>query len=37
MDTQIGAHAVAEKLILVIRYTRHFEKVPGLKVKDWMV
>lgn len=37
MDTQIAAHALAEKLILVTHNTRHFEKVPGLKLEDWMV
>ena len=36
-DTQIAAHALAEKLILVTHNTRHFEKVPGLKLEDWMV
>ncbi len=37
MDTQIAAHALAEKLILVTHNTRHFEQVPGLKLEDWMV
>jgi len=37
MDTLIAAHALAEKLILVTHNTRHFEKVPGLKLEDWMV
>jgi tRNA(fMet)-specific endonuclease VapC len=37
MDTQIAAHALTEKLILVTHNTRHFEKVPGLKLEDWMV
>jgi predicted nucleic acid-binding protein len=36
MDTLIAAHALAEKLTLVTHNTRHFEKVPGLKVEDWM-
>lgn len=35
-DTQIAAHAMAEKLILVTHNTRHFEKIPGLKLEDWM-
>lgn len=35
-DTQIAAHALAEKLILVTHNTRHFEHVPGLKLEDWM-
>lgn len=37
LDTQIAAHALAEKLILVTHNTRHFEKIPGLKLEDWMV
>lgn len=36
LDTQIAAHAFAENLILVTHNTRHFEKVPGLKLEDWM-
>ena len=36
-DTQIAAHALAEKLILVTHNTRHFENIPGLKLEDWMV
>jgi len=35
-DTQIAAHALAEKLILVTHNTRHFENVPGLKLEDWL-
>ena len=37
LDTQIAAHALAEDLILVTHNTRHFDKVPGLKLEDWMV
>jgi tRNA(fMet)-specific endonuclease VapC len=37
LDTQIAAHALAENLILVSHNTRHFDKVPGLKLEDWMV
>jgi predicted nucleic acid-binding protein len=36
MDTQIAAHALAENLILVTHNTRHFERVPGLKLEDWL-
>lgn len=36
LDTQIAAHAVAEKLILVTHNTRHFKNVLGLKLQDWM-
>jgi len=35
-DTQIAAHALTEKLILVTHNTRHFENVPHLKLEDWM-
>ena len=37
LDTQIAAHALAEGLELVTHNTRHFEKVPGLRLIDWMV
>lgn len=37
LDTQIAAHAIAEDLILVTHNTRHFEKVPNLKLDDWMI
>lgn len=37
MDVQIAAHAIAENLILVTHNTRHFERIPGLKLEDWMV
>ena len=37
MDTQIAAHALAEKLILVTHNTRHFENIPGLKLEDWLL
>jgi tRNA(fMet)-specific endonuclease VapC len=36
-DTQIAAHALAEELILVTHNTDHFERIPGLKLEDWMV
>lgn len=37
MDTLIAAHALAEKLIMVTHNARHFERIPGLKLEDWMV
>jgi tRNA(fMet)-specific endonuclease VapC len=37
LDTQIAAHALVENLILVTHNTRHFERVPGLKLADWVV
>jgi tRNA(fMet)-specific endonuclease VapC len=36
IDTLIAAHALAEGLTLVTHNTRHFDKVPGLKLADWM-
>ena len=36
-DTQIAAHALAENLTLVTHNTRHFEKMPSLKLEDWLV
>ena len=36
IDTQIAAHALAEGLTLVTHNTRHFERVHGLKLEDWM-
>lgn len=36
MDTQIAAHALALGLPLVTHNTRHFQRVPGLKLEDWM-
>jgi predicted nucleic acid-binding protein len=36
LDTQIAAHALAEDLILVTHNTRHFKRVSGLKLEDWM-
>jgi tRNA(fMet)-specific endonuclease VapC len=37
INTQIAAHALAEGLVLVTHNTKHFDKVPGLKLEDWMV
>ncbi len=36
LDTQIAAHALAEGLTLVTHNTRHFERIEGLKIEDWM-
>ncbi len=35
IDTQIAAHAITEGLTLVTHNTRHFERVPNLKLEDW--
>lgn len=37
MDTQIAAHALVLGLPLVTHNTRHFKRVQGLKVEDWMM
>jgi tRNA(fMet)-specific endonuclease VapC len=37
MDTQIAAHALMLGLPLVTHNTRHFKRVSGLKIEDWMV
>ncbi len=36
MDTQIAAHALVLGLPLVTHNTRHFMRVPGLKLQDWL-
>jgi tRNA(fMet)-specific endonuclease VapC len=35
LDTQIAAHALAEKLVLVTHNTKHFENVRGSRLEDW--
>jgi len=35
-DTLIAAHALALDMTLVTHNTRHFEKVPGLRLADWV-
>ena len=36
LDVMIAAHALAENLILVTHNTKHFERIEGLKMEDWM-
>jgi tRNA(fMet)-specific endonuclease VapC len=36
IDLMIAATAMAHDLILVTHNTRHFEKVPGLRIDDWL-
>src|SRR5687767_9547412 len=35
-DVLIAAHAVSLRLTLVTRNTRHFSRVPGLTIEDWL-
>jgi tRNA(fMet)-specific endonuclease VapC len=37
LDAMIAAHAQVEKLILVTHNTKHFKRVPNLKIEDWTV
>ena len=34
-DLLIAATAITEGLTLVTHNTRHFDRIPGLKIKDW--
>ena len=36
MDLQIGATAKARKMIMVTHNVRHFSRIPGLTVEDWL-
>lgn len=36
LDVMIAAHALAENLILVTHNIKHFERIEGLKMEDWM-
>ena len=36
MDLFIAATALEEDLILVTGNVRHFERIPGLKIENWM-
>jgi tRNA(fMet)-specific endonuclease VapC len=35
-DLWIASHAIASKLILVTNNVTEFERVPGLKVENWI-
>lgn len=35
-DTQIGAHARSEGLVLVTNNRREFDRMPGLRVENWV-
>ena len=34
-DTMIAAHALAASVVLVTNNTRHFSRVPGLRIENW--
>ena len=36
LDTQIAAHCLSLNRVLVTNNVREFERVPGLKVKNWV-
>ena len=36
MDTQIAAHALSLDAVLVTNNTHHFERVPNLKLENWV-
>ena len=36
MDMFIAATALEENLILVTGNTDHFERIPGLRIENWM-
>lgn len=35
MDTQIAAHALGEKLVLVTNNERHYGRIDGLQMENW--
>lgn len=35
-DTQIGAHARSQSLIIVTNNRREFDRMPGLRVENWV-
>jgi len=37
LDTMIAAHALASNAILVTNNTREFDRVPGLRLENWVV
>jgi tRNA(fMet)-specific endonuclease VapC len=37
MDTQIAAHALAEKLVLVTNNERHYGQIDGLALENWSI
>jgi len=36
VDTQIAADALAHDLTLVTNNTGHFNRIPGLRIEDWL-
>jgi tRNA(fMet)-specific endonuclease VapC len=35
-DTLIGAHALSLSLVLITNNTQHFERIPNLRVENWV-
>jgi tRNA(fMet)-specific endonuclease VapC len=35
-DTMVAAHAMSRGLVLVTHNRRHFERVSGLRIEDWL-
>lgn len=36
LDAMIAAHALAGDMVLVTHNLRHFSRIPGLKLQDWL-
>lgn len=36
MDTLVAAHALSQNSILITNNTKHFRRVPGLKIENWL-
>ena len=36
VDTLIGSHALALDLTLVTHNRKHFERIAGLRIEDWV-
>lgn len=36
LDTLIAAHALQQDMVLVTNNTRHFKKVPELRIENWL-
>ncbi len=36
MDTLVAAHALSQNSILITNNTKHFRRVPGLEIENWL-